>query len=348
MRRLLVLGLCALATACQPQSASPKKTGTPVARGAGFTITTDEFKARIDEQSPFIRARYSTLDRKKEFLDNLVRQELLAVEAERQGLDKDPEVRATLRKIMVQKLVQKRFQQEPGAAPDVPEADLQKYYDEHKAEYVRPRKVRVHAVVFTAPTGSPERAKKLAVAKKALQKVKTEEKKNPLAFAQAVAEYSDDAASKAAAGDLQFRSYEELEASYSKDLAKTAFALKPGELSGVVEGPQAIYLLKAIGEQPEVNRTFDQVKTQIASKLSREKKTKEFDEWMKGLKDKAQITIDEKALESVEVAAAPMPPGGGGHMGMGGMPPMGGGMHAAPQPAAPQPAAPPAPAAPAR
>src|SRR6266496_694185 len=116
MRRILVLGLCALAVACQPQKGN-KKSGPPVARGSGFTITADEFKARIDEQSPFIRARYSTLDRKKEFLDNLVRQEVLAVEAERQGLDKDPEVRATLRKIMVQKLVQRKFQQD-ASAPD--------------------------------------------------------------------------------------------------------------------------------------------------------------------------------------------------------------------------------------
>jgi peptidyl-prolyl cis-trans isomerase C len=334
MRRLLVLGLCAFAVACSSQK-SDKKSGKAVAHGAGFTITADEFKARLDEQSPFIRARYSTLDRKKEFLENLIRQEVLAVEAERQGLDKDPEVRATVRKIMVQKLVQRKFQAEPAGQPDVPEADLQKYYDEHRAEYVRPRRVRVHAVVFNAAAGSPERAKDLALAKKALAKVKAEEKKNPLVFAQVVAEYSEDQASKAAAGDLQFRSHEELEKAYSKPLADAAFALKPGETSGVVESPAALYLVKFTGEQPELNRTFDQVKTQIANKLSREKKTKEFDEWLKGLKEKAKIEIDEKALEAVEVAAAP-PGGPMGHMnfpGMGGPPPAAPGQPAAPAPA---------------
>jgi peptidyl-prolyl cis-trans isomerase C len=337
MRRFLVLGLCALAVACSPQKGG--KPGKPVARGSGFTITADEFKARLDEQSPFIRARYSTLDRKKEFLDNLIRQEVLAVEAERQGLDKDPEVRATLRKIMVQKLVQRRFQADPGAPPDVPEADLQKYYDDHRAEYVRPRRVRVHAVVFNAPAGSPERAKDLALAKKALAKVKAEEKKNPLVFAQVVAEYSEDGASKPAAGDLQFRSHEELEKAYSRQLADAAFQLKPGETSGVVESPTGLYLLKFTGEQPELNRTFEQVRTQIASKLSRERKTKEFDEWLKGLKEKAKVEVDEKALDAVEVAAAP--PGGPGGMPFPGMaPPQGPGAPGHP----PVPAAPAAPA----
>jgi peptidyl-prolyl cis-trans isomerase C len=93
-----------------------------------------------------------------------------------------------------------------------------------------------------------------------------------------------------------------------------------------------------------VNRTLDQVKTQIANKLGRERKTKEFDEWLKGLKDKANVSVDEKALEAVEVAA--VQPGAAGHMGGIPMGPMGAGPHAAPP--APPPGAPAAPPAPAR
>lgn len=316
MRRFLAAGLCVLALACTPQS--PGKSGTPVARGNGLVVTAEEFKARLDEQSPFIRARYTTLERKKEFLENLIRQDLLAAEAERQGLDKDPDVQNTLRKIMVQKLVQKRFQ--PDANPDVPEADLARYYEEHKAEYVRPRRVRVHAIVLNAAPGTPERAKKLALARKTLAKVKAEEKKNPMAFAQEVAQVSEDQASKQLAGDLQFRSHDELEQLYSKAVADAAFALKPGELSGVVEAPTGFFILRFTGEQPELNRTLDQVKPQIAAKLSRDRKTKEFDEWMRQLRDNAKITVDDKALEAVPVSAPAQLPGmgmmPGGPMGM--------------------------------
>jgi peptidyl-prolyl cis-trans isomerase C len=330
MRRLPLLGLVALAAACQQQG-SGKKTGAPIARGNGVLITTDEFKSRLDEQSPFIRSRYTTLDRKKEFLDTLIRQEVLAAEAERQGLDKDPDVRATLRKIMVQKLVQKRFQPDQNPGADVPEADVQKYYDDHKAEYVRARKVRVQAIVLNAPAGSPERAKKLALAKKTLQTIRAEEKKsNPLAFTQQVTAISEDQASKQLGGDLQFRSQEELEKAYSKELAAAAFSLKQGETSGVVESPVGIYLVKFAGEQPELNRTLDQVKGQITAKLARDKKTREFDEWLKGLREAAKVTVDEKALESVEVAASPQGP----HL-MGGAGPQ---MIQAPPPARPVPA----------
>jgi len=328
---VLALGLVAAVAACSPQKGSNKSGGPAVAKGDGITITADDFKARLDEQSPFIRARYSTLERKKEFLDNLIRFEVLALEAERQGLGSDPDVQMTLKKIMVQKLVQKNFQEQGGA--ELPEAELQQYYDAHRDEYARPRRVRVAVVVFNAKEGTPERAKKLATAQKALAKLRAEEKKNALAFAQIVTEFSEDAATKAVAGDLQFKSQEELAKALSKELADAAFALKPGETSGVVQTPQGFTILKYTGEQPELNRTFDQVRAQIQGKLQREKKTQEFDAWLKGLREKAKIKVDDKALEAVAVQAAPTPPGAPGAMGHGAV----GAPVPAPAPAAPPP-----------
>ncbi len=329
IRRILLVTAVAALAACG--NSGPKKSGPVVASGKGITITADEFKARLDEQSPFIRARYSTLERKKEFLDNLIRFEVLAKEAERQGLDKDPEVQLTLRKIMVQKLVQKSFQDQ-GAGKELPEAELQKYYDEHKDEFNRPRKARVAAIIFNAPAGSPARAAKVAAARKALAKVKAEEKKNPMAFQQAVAAFSEDAASKGVAGDLGFKSADELEKSFGKEVAQAAFALKPGEVSGVIEGAQGVYLVRVAGVQEELSRSFDQVKAQINQKLSRERRTKEFDDLVKKLRDEANVTVDDKALEAVAVAAPP--PGQPGMPGMPGMP--------APAPAQSAPPAPPA------
>jgi peptidyl-prolyl cis-trans isomerase C len=85
-----------------------------------------------------------------------------------------------------------------------------------------------------------------------------------------------------------------------------------------------------------VTRTVDQVKPQIQSRLQREKRTKEFDEYVKRLRDEAKITVNEAELEKVAVSAAP--PGGmpgGMPAGMpGGMTPAGGGM---PPPARPMP-----------
>ncbi|MFT3913363.1 MAG: peptidyl-prolyl cis-trans isomerase [Anaeromyxobacteraceae bacterium] len=335
MRRLLAFGLCALAiTAC---GGSGKKSGTGpvIAKGKGFTITADEFKARLDEQSPFMRARYNNLERKKEFLDNLVRFEVLAAEARRMKLDQDPDVQSTLQKIMVQKLVQTKFQDPKDGASPVADADAQKYYDEHKAEYQRPKRIRAAAVTFASDAGSAKRKADVAAAKKALAKLKVEEKKSPLAFNQLVTEFSEDAATKASGGDLGFKTQDELAAAFTPDVAAKVAALAAGQTTDVVETPKGVYILKLLGTQEELNRSFEQVKQQIVNKLAREKRTKEFDEFVKKLRDEAGISVDDKALDAVQVAAAPeggMPPG---------MPGMPSGMapHGAPPPApAPAPA----------
>lgn len=314
MRRLALIGLAAALAAVACNKSGSQKSGPVVAKGDGITITADEFKARLDEQSPFIRARYTTLERKKEFLDNLVRFEVLAKEAEKQGLRDDPEVQNTLRRIMVQKLVQKNFQQDANAAASVPDADVQKYYDDHKAEFFRPKRVRASMMALLAPTSSPERAKKLAAAKKALATLKADEAKNPLAFSKLVAEVSDDQATKQSGGDLGFRTREELEKATSPELAKVVFGLKQGETSNVVELPQGVYIVKVQAVQEENNRSLEQMKPQIAQRLAREKKSKAFDEWVKGLKDGAKINVDDKALEAIEVstAGAPTVPGAPG------------------------------------
>ncbi len=308
LRRLALIGLAALAvTACSGK----KSNSAVVAKGDGFTITADDFKARIEEQAPFMRARYTTLDKKKEFLENnLVRFEVLAAEAEKQGFRKDPDVQQMIRRIMVQKLVQKRFA-DNGEAGAVPDADVQKFYDEHATEYHRPKRVRAAAVAFLAAAGTPERAKKAALAKKALaglQAAEKDPKAAPMAFTKLVAEASEDTATKATGGDLGLKTQEELEKATSKELAAAAFGLKQGEVSGVVETPTGLYILKATLVQDAVDRTLEQVKPQIVSRLGREKKAKEFDEWLKKLQADAKVTIDEKALDAVQIAAPQPPP----------------------------------------
>jgi peptidyl-prolyl cis-trans isomerase C len=298
---LLVVAL-SVAAAC---SKGEKKSGPVVAEGGGIAVTADELKAKLDEQSPFVRARYTTLDRKKEFLENLIRFELLAKEAEKKGLDKDPEIQATVKKIMVQKLVRQAFDEGQNAASEV---DAKAYYDEHLDEFVKPERVRVSLIWLDAPVGSPDRAAKLAEAKKVLVKVKTEEARNPLAFGTIARAVSTDAATKTAGGDVGYRTQDELGQQYSKELAAAAFALRDvGQETDVVETPQGFGIVKLMARQVALSRSFDEVKPQLVARVGREKRTKDFDEYVKGLREKAGVKIHDAELEKVVVNAPTVP-----------------------------------------
>src|SRR5262249_39649007 len=88
--------------------------GTAVATFDGDSITVEELKQRFAEMSPFLRSRYATLEQRKDYVDGLARFELLAQEAHRRGLQNDPEVVETAKKVMVQKLIQKEFDEKQG------------------------------------------------------------------------------------------------------------------------------------------------------------------------------------------------------------------------------------------
>lgn len=305
MHRRSALTVVVLATAFVACSKGEKKTGPVVAEGGGVTVTSEEFKARLDEQSPFIRARYSTLERKKEFLENLIRFELLAKEAERKGLDKDPEVRETLKKIMVQKLVRQAFD-EGAEAPS--ESDAKAYYDEHLEEFQKPERVRVSVIFFEAAAGSPDRSTKAALAKQTLAKLKVEEAKNPLAYGNVARDVSEDAVSRTLGGDLGYRTEEELGTQYTRELAAAAFALREtGQTSSVIETSRGFAILKLNGRQAAVNRGFDEVKGQLVARIGREKRTKDFDAYVKGLREKSGIKVNDAELEKVPVEAAGNP-----------------------------------------
>jgi peptidyl-prolyl cis-trans isomerase C len=301
---ILGLGVLAVVGCNSSGPSAEKKTGAVIANVGNDTITVDDFKAKLDEQSPFIRARYTTLDRKKEFLDNLIRFEVLAQEAQRRGLDKDPEVLNTVKKVMVQKLIRAEFD-DAQAGKDIPDEELKKYYDEHLEDYVKPERVRVSHLFIAAPEG-PGRAKVKSEAAKLLAEVKGKEAgTDKTAFLEAAKAKSNDDATKAAGGDLSFKTKEELTGLWGAKFADAAMNLKAiGEIGDLVETEKGFHLLKLTGRQNALDRPFDQVKPQIQNRLSRDKRTKAFDDFVAGLKMKANVKVDEAALDKIEVAPA--------------------------------------------
>src|SRR6188474_3182987 len=118
-----------------------------LAKVGDVEITLGEFQEQLNRQSPYIRARYTSLEQKKEFLDSLIRFEVLAKEAARRGLDKDPEVVRTMKQVMIQKLMRDELDAKV-TADTVAEAEMKAYYDANLAEYVKPEEVRVSAIIL--------------------------------------------------------------------------------------------------------------------------------------------------------------------------------------------------------
>jgi parvulin-like peptidyl-prolyl isomerase len=98
---------------------------------------------------PFERLRYQSADRRKQLLNEIIQVELLAEEAKRRGLDKQPETQERLRQMLRDELLQDLRRTTP-APNDIPDAEVHAYFDAHHDEFKEPERRRVaHVVVAT-------------------------------------------------------------------------------------------------------------------------------------------------------------------------------------------------------
>ncbi|KFE70046.1 peptidylprolyl isomerase [Hyalangium minutum] len=278
----------------------------PVVATVGTSaITAEEYKQRLDEQAPFIRGRYTTVERKQEFLDGMIQFEVLAQEAERRGLDKDAEVQQALRKLIVQRLVKQVTEEMKPPS----EAEVRQYYEEHRAEFVRPEQVRMSHIFLAAAAGDARRPQVKAEALALLAKVRAPTGAPGQDGFEALArERSDDAASKAQGGDLGPRTAEELSQAWGTALAQAAFTLQsPQEVGPLVETERGFHLLKLTLRQAGLNNPLESVKDRIATRLLSERRTQALETLVHQLRERAQIHIDEKVLAEIQPAPATSP-----------------------------------------
>ncbi len=283
-----------------PQSAEELK--TPLAKIDDVVITLGEFQERINRQSPYIRARYTSLEQKKEFLDSLVRFEVLAKEAYRKGLDKDPEVVRTMKQVMIQKLMRDEFDAKV-TADSVPEADMKAYYDANLAEYVKPEEVRASAIIVK----NKAQAERIAI------EARGDAGKTNKGFRDLVMKYTTDEDTKLRGGDLRYFDAQTKE--LPAPVVKAAFGLvNTGDVSTAVDaGNGTFYVLKQTGRRKAMTKSFDDAKPQIRNKLFRESRVKAQKDYVDGLKAKAKIDINEANLAKVRIDTSQATDDGHGH-----------------------------------
>src|SRR6266403_6298955 len=296
-----------IALAAAPACKKSEKSGSAVARVGNEVITADEVRQRLNETSPFLRARYSTLERKKEFLENMVRNELLAQEAVRQGYDKSPAVREQMKRAMIQELIRHQLDAKLSGT-DISDDDLKKFYAAHIDEFVKPERARV-LHIFLPAKDAKERAEARKHAQALLKDIEAREKKGEVNAFQTVAiKESKDPLSAPMGGDLRFLSKDELAKAYNTELANAAFDLKnPGDKTGPVDTRTGVELVKLQVKTVAMNRSFDESKEPIRQRMARERRSRDYDEWVKKLRENTKVAIHEQELEKVQVDAAPSP-----------------------------------------
>ncbi len=305
--RLALLPLVAVAALACKSSTKVQHTGPVLAEVGSDVITSDDFKKRLDETSPFLRSRYNTPERKKDFLENLIKNELLAQEAARRGLEKSPAVQEVIKRAMVGELLKQQLDEKLTGA-DIGEKDLQGYYEKHQDDYVKPERMRInHLLVAAGKDRSAARAK----AQRLLREIADREGKGELNAFQVVAmKESNDPQSAPVGGDLRYLSKSEMVKEVGQGVADAAFQLaKPGDKAGPIETEKGFEIVKLQNRTVALDKKLSDVKEMVRQRMARERRSTEYDEFINKLRKDANVKLHDDEIAKLP-NAEPGPVGG--------------------------------------
>ncbi len=251
-----------------------------------------EIGQEIRRGAPGLQAFLATKDGQKQFVDRLLRQELLVQEAEKRKLGDKPEVAEQVKAFRRQLLIRALLQEEIGDKVKVDDKDVQEYFNTHADEFSGDQ---VHVRHILLPTEDE--------AKQMLDRLAKNEP-----FEELAKKYSRDTQTAQKGGELNYFTREQM----VPEFAKAAFALKPGELSGVVKTAFGYHIIKMIDRKQGQPMAFDQVKDQLRQRLLEERQNARFTAWIAELEKSAKVTRDDGVLPVGRFGPpAPAAPGAG-------------------------------------
>lgn len=179
-------------------------------------------------------------------------------------------------------LTQKVIGSEVGSHINISKDEVQKYYDDHKAEFVRPEQVALSEIEVKTegkPADQiPELKKK---AETALKRVQDGEN-----FAEIAKRLSDGSTAKQG-GYLGMYKKGEL----SKQLEDAVFVMKKNQLTDVMETKQGFLILEVMEHYDEGQQALAKVENEIMNKLYDQRMQPALREYLKTLREQSYVII---------------------------------------------------------
>jgi len=253
-----------------------------------------------------------TDDRQKNALRDLIDQSLLVQRAKDMSISVEPDVIKQLDQIRIENkldslealekavesqglnwedfknnirnglLTKKVIGSEVGSHINVPKEEIQKYYDEHKSEFVRPEQVALRSIeINTAGKDATEIAELKKKADTALKRIQDGED-----FGEIAKRYSDGATAKQGGYLGQYKRGE-----LSKGLEDTVFKMKRNDLTEVMETKQGFLIMQVLEHYDEGEQSLAKVENEINEKLYSQRMEPALREYLKTLREQSYVVI---------------------------------------------------------
>lgn len=147
---------------------------------------------------------------------------------------------------------------------EVKEEDLASYYEQNKNRFGQPERRRASHIMVEVAAGASEDVRKAARAK--AEDLAKQAAADPSKFAELARKSSQDAGSAANGGDLGWLAPGML----SGPLEKAIFSQTQGQVSGVIESPSGLHIVKVTEIHPAAIKPLAEVKDQITAEVRKQ------------------------------------------------------------------------------
>ena len=249
------------------------------------TVTETDLRGIANAVPEKFRHLYTTPEGRKKTLEYVVNIYVLAGEAERQGLDKKPEVANLLEFTRRDLLARLYLDQMTKDLPAPTDAEAKDNYEKNKSQYSTPESVHLHHILVASEKE----------AKDVLDRLKKGEKFSDVATQVSICP------SKIKGGNLEWLP----KGSLVPEIEEVAFAMKEGQVTGPVKSKFGYHVLLLEEKRGPQENSFDQVKEYIVEQLRFQKQQEQYEKLADSLKKQLNVQVNENAISG----GAPIPAG---------------------------------------
>jgi peptidyl-prolyl cis-trans isomerase C len=242
-------------------------------------ISLEEFR-QMSEQQP-LEGKMRLLNEKglRDYLDNyVINREVLYQEAKQKGLDKNKAIKMKVEDLRRAMVIDALLEQVLKGKSEVSDNEIQKYYQENRSRFTEPLEINIRHIVVNSESALKEVLKRLAEGG---------------SFEKIAYLYNVDK-SRENGGNLGYIRRGQLAPTFAQ-FEEVAFSLqKRGDTSEVVKTPLGYHIIQLLETRGTALKPFNAVKEKIRFFLQAKKRQEAYLEYIKDVRSRAKIMINEK------------------------------------------------------
>lgn len=289
MKRFLIIGAlgASVLTACS------RTEGPIVAQVGDVKVPLGEVQARLRDVRPEYRQYSMTDEGRKQFLDLVMREKTILAQARKEGFQDEKVYKEAIERFEeTQKrqladyrdslLVESYLRKLQAKELAVSDADVKAYFEANRAIYETPSEILASHILLNSREEAEAALKEL---------------KSGASFEALAKTKSHDPSSASNGGRLPpFK-----RGSLVPAFEEAADALKPGQISGIIQTQFGFHIIKKTGLRPLPRQNFDQVKEEIKRRMERDR----FDQWVRAKQAELKVRIDESVAKTLQLSSNP-------------------------------------------